>query len=114
MPHIRIITSYHAAYANPLRAKPGAELTAGRRDEDWPGWIWCTDPAGKGAWIPEAYLDMHDGKCILKREYDPTELSVEPGDVLTAEVEESGWLWCVTATGKHGWIPAIHAEKLGA
>jgi hypothetical protein len=110
MQHIRVKTSYYSARREYLKARSGDELTPGRRDADWPGWIYCTNRDGVGAWVPETYLMLEGLACKLNRDYDATELTVEAGDMLEAEVEESGWIWCTDKSGRHGWIPATHAE----
>jgi hypothetical protein len=111
MQHIRVISAHHAAPRDYLRAGSGEVLIPGKRDADWPGWIYCTSRAGVGAWVPETYLELEGLACKLNRDYDATELTVEEGDLLEAVIEESGWLLCVDKSGRRGWIPAPNAEK---
>ncbi|MDD5087280.1 MAG: SH3 domain-containing protein [bacterium] len=102
---IRVVESYTASCSDPLCASKGEALALGKHDDEFPGWIWCTDPRGKSSWTPESYLEIHGDHAILLRDYDARELTVNEGDILSVECEESGWLLCTTDSGEHGWIP---------
>jgi uncharacterized protein YgiM (DUF1202 family) len=41
----------------------------------------------------------------MLRDYDATELTVEPGEEVTILGRESGWGWCVNQQGQKGWVP---------
>jgi hypothetical protein len=103
---VLVTRAYQVAYKNPLVAKTGDILAIGKRDDEWPGWVWCTHPNGVSAWTPEAWLEIDGEKAILLRDYTSAELSVQPGDVLTLLAEESGWYWAVNADHQEGWVPA--------
>jgi hypothetical protein len=109
----RVIKPYRTEYDDPLIVKVGEPLTVGGRDTQWTGWIWCWNAAGKGGWVPErglAFTNDAGTTATMQRDYDATELDAHTGDTLTIEFEESGWLWCVNASGKAGWIPAENVE----
>ena len=112
MKHIRVIAPYRAAYTQPLKVRCGENVTVGLRDDEWEGWIRCTGADGQSSWVPETYVDVRNGAGKMNRDYDGTELTVHEGELLTAENEESGWLWCVNASGERGWIPAEHATTI--
>ncbi len=76
---------------------------------DWV-WIWCTDARGHSGWVPLNYLDWHGSRGRILCDYETTELSVQPGDELRVEKEESGWAWCVDSDGRRGWVPLEHIE----
>ena len=102
-PHLyHIIADYDSAYTEPFFLKQGEMVQIGRRDDEWPGWVWCTNGAGDSRWVPKAYL-RSDG--LVMRDYESTELTVKKGDVLTAVFAESGWLWCTNQSGHSGWVP---------
>jgi uncharacterized protein YgiM (DUF1202 family) len=108
----RILSAYQSASPDPLMAQVGDPMTIGGRDEDWPGWIHCTDRRGKTGWVPEKYLELRDGKGVMKCDYYAGELSVEAGDPVTVEGEESGWAWCTNASGSKGWLPDKVIERI--
>ena len=51
-----VIQAWKITYRDPLILHVGETLQVGKRDSEWSGWIWCTDAAGKGGWVPESYL----------------------------------------------------------
>ncbi len=108
----RVILAYESAYPDPLTLKAGDHVTVGRRDTQWPGFVWCTDRAGQGGWVPDSILERQGEQGILRRDYDATELTAAVGEQLTVNLEESGWLWCTNARGQNGWIPADNVETV--
>lgn len=109
MRQARVIRSYKRAYENPIRLKRGDKVELGRRDDEYPGWRWCTNEQGIGGWVPELILD---DAGIATRDYDAIELTVAAGDILTVETQMNGWLWCVAQSGEKGWVPESHMETL--
>jgi len=109
---VRVVEPYAAIYPDPLRASKGEPLDLGKRDDEYPGWIWCTDSRGKSGWTPEAYLEVRGDRAILLRDYDARELTVNEGDMLIVEDEEAHWLFCVTKSGKRGWIARRNTEVM--
>ena len=57
---------------------------------------------GWETFIPASYVS--DG--ILNRDYNPTELEQEAGDVLTVKEIANAWLVAENESGISGWIPA--------
>jgi hypothetical protein len=50
-------TAEHRPTERPtLRLHAGEEVTVGRRDDEWPAFVWCTTGAGEEGWVPERYL----------------------------------------------------------
>ena len=90
----RAVADYDTPFPNPLVVRAGEQLTVGKRESEWPGWIWCTTRQGHGGWVPESFVTRQGDACTLRRNYDATELSVRVGEELVVEGEESGWLWC--------------------
>ncbi len=103
---VTAIEDYDAAYPEPLIVKTGDRLTPVRWDDEWHGWIWCSNARGLGGWFPERLLDREGESCVARGDFDGTELSIREGDVLEVEFEESGWLWCRDASGARGWVPS--------
>jgi hypothetical protein len=107
----RVTKAWHAIYPDPITFRAGDELALGVRDAEWPGWIWCTNHAGKSGWVPESYLEGHGGeRGWAARDYTATELEAQVGERLTLHQIESGWFWATNRAGQSGWFPANHLE----
>ena len=80
----------------------GTPVTLAREeDSDFLGWYAC-DIAGHTTYIPKIFVQ--DGK--LTRDYNPTELIQEIGDVLDVREIVYAWLLAANDKGVTGWIPA--------
>ncbi len=101
----RVLRAHRPGPGEPLRAGRGAVLTWEPRPTEWPGWLWVTAADGRTGWAPASWLELVGDRCRLTRDYDATELSVDPGDRFSVELEESGWAWGEGASGARGWVP---------
>lgn len=105
------MTTYHAIkswqvhYSDPIRGAAGDRLTLGCRDDEFPGWVWATAADGRAGWVPEGWLRVEGDSGRLIRDYTAAELPLEPDDVVSGELVESGWLWATNAAGQRGWAP---------
>ncbi len=104
----RVKKPYETPLPEPLEADAGTRLQCERRESEWEGWLWCTDPSGKSGWVPEKWLTLTEGRCTLRRDYVARELSVEAGELITADFVESDWAFGCTESGEEGWIPLSH------
>ena len=104
----RVIEPYETPFPDPLEASAGTQFEFERRESEWQGWLWCTDPAGQSGWVPEKWLTLDKGKCTLKRDYAARELSVEAGELVTVDFVESDWAFGCTESGAKGWVPLNH------
>ncbi|MDJ0962531.1 MAG: SH3 domain-containing protein [Acidimicrobiia bacterium] len=97
----------------PLRLDVGDQVIVGRRDTQWPAFVFVTAADGEG-WVPARYLSNDVGSAITEVAYDTAELAVAAGDVVTVveRDEESGWWWCRNSAGTEGWIPATSFEAV--
>ena len=105
---LRVAADYDSPYTAPFFLKEGEQVQAGRRDDEWVGWVWCTNAAGESRWVPEAYLD-ETGRVL--RDYESTELAAKAGEMVTAVYEESGWLWCTNQSSRSGWLPKENLQQ---
>ena len=105
-----VVQPWQATYHDPLIVQAGEEVQLGRRDEDNPGWIWCTSEDDVSGWIPENYLDIQGDCGRLRLDYSSCELDVDAGEKLTLHYEESGWYWASKKSGEQGWVPVANVE----
>jgi hypothetical protein len=97
----------------PLRVEVGDRVKVGRRDGEWPAFVFVTAEKGSG-WVPERHLDRHAATAVVREAYDTTELPTEEGEELEVLREDlsSGWLWCRAKNGRVGWVPDKKLSRL--
>jgi uncharacterized protein YgiM (DUF1202 family) len=106
MPYDAIVTSAHRTqYADPIRLKAGDKVTVGKRDEEYPGWIWTTVASGKSAWAPEELLEVSGTDAVARVDYESTELNTEAGEAVRVMRETLDWAWVKNTAGAEGWVP---------
>jgi len=99
------VKAWQIVYADPIRGAAGDRLALGRRDDEYPGWVWATAADGRAGWVPEGWLRVEGESGVLRRDYTAAELALAPGDRVTGELVEGGWLWATAADGQVGWAP---------
>jgi hypothetical protein len=100
----RVVRPHDASQPESIRLHAGNVVAVGRRDDDWPGWLWCTADDGRESWVPEAFLDQTPHRATALRDYDATEFTVVPGETVTVVEEVAGWSLCRRVTDQ-GWVP---------
>jgi hypothetical protein len=104
-----VTQAWQATYADPIELNTGDELTLGRRDSEYPGWVWAACVrTGKSGWVPETLVQMKDDLPVARRAYSGRELNVQPGDIVTVIDTLFGWHWAQLKSGVVGWLPANH------
>lgn len=98
---IRAREAWRATHEPALRVEAGERLAVGRRDDEWPGWVWCENAAGLGGWLPEEVVG--GGRALAA--FDARELTVAAGEALEPGERCAGWTWCRGARGAEGWVP---------
>ena len=101
----RAVKSWQTQYPDPIRGAAGDRLALGRRDDEYPGWVWATAADGRDGWVPESWLRVDGDSGTLRRDYTAAELPLAAGDVVSGELIVSGWLWATAADGRTGWVP---------
>ena len=87
-------------------------MSLGKRDTDFPGWIWATSLAsGKSGWVPEQFLSIDGDRAQSLRDYSARELSVSEGEIVTIREELLGWALVETESGASGWVPGSHLAR---
>ena len=91
----------------PLTLTPGQNVRLGRRDADWPGWVWATSEDGRGSYVPEDVVEAKEGDtAAVTQAFAAHDLSVKKNDIVTSLREVMGWHWCSNHAGLEGWLPA--------
>ncbi len=108
----KVIQDYQAQYPDPIAMQKGEAITPGRRDAEWPGWVWCTDIRGKSGWVPEKYIESRGETGRALQDYNAIELTVTAGEDLSLGEFESGWVWATNADQQSGWVPERNIEVL--
>lgn len=101
-----VVASYETQYPDPLVAEPGNGLTiVKRRDDEWPGWVFCQNDSGKQGWVPDNILKIEGDRAVAQQSYIAREISAMEGEIVRIEKVESGWAWVTNMTNEAGWLP---------
>lgn len=113
MTRLRAITAHTIPQRPPIHVVPGQRVRAGKRDGQWPAFVFVTASDGAG-WIPERYLDTSSAPAVVLTGYDTTELATTAGEVLTLieRDDPGGWAWIRNAAGQEGWVPMSTVEPM--
>jgi hypothetical protein len=104
--HITAVTGHASSYPEPISFTAGDRLILGRRDTEYPGWIWVTVPGGREGWAPQAYIRLQSRtEGIAACAYTARELDTTAGQRLIVHKELNGWLWVENDEGECGWVP---------
>lgn len=78
---------------------------------EWDNWVYCTNGDTYEHWMPIQLLNVHASSAIAKDNYDPTELSAHIGEIIIADYELNGWIWCYKQHDHtYGWFPLNHVQ----
>lgn len=106
MPYDAIVAIAHRTqFTSPIRFKAEEGVIVGKRDEEYPGWIWTTLASGNSGWAPEELLSISGATAVALADYDATELPTENGEPVRVIFEMLEWAWIKNATGREGWVP---------
>lgn len=110
-----VIKEHQASYPDPLVVKAGDVLIVGNNDTKWPAFVWCTNQDGISGWVPEKHLDRQGDRGTARQDYSTAELTINVGEKVVLDSEDSGWYWVTNQTGRSGWVPvenvAIHRSS---
>jgi len=100
-------TAHHSNYPNPIHFRRGEPLRLGKRDDEYPGWVWTTTTDGNQGWAPLVLMDLvDDHSAIAQRDYNARELETEPGDRVEVIEQLNDWSWVIPQDGEPGWVPS--------
>lgn len=97
---MRVRTPWRASYDPALAVVAGECVTVHWRDDEFPGWVWATNAAGFGGWIPECWQEGG----VMRRGIDTAEATVLAGEDVDILEEVAGWAR-VTGPTARGWVP---------
>jgi uncharacterized protein YgiM (DUF1202 family) len=99
-------------YSDPIDVRAGESVIVGDADPEWPGWVWCVDPRGKGGWTPEEIVERspETRTGIVSQDFTARELKIRAGEIVSLLRLQSGWYWARGGNGEEGWIPATHVK----
>jgi uncharacterized protein YgiM (DUF1202 family) len=101
-----VVASYEPQYPDPLTLNSGDALKiVKRRDEEWPGWVFCETHSGKRGWVPETSIKIDGEAAVAQQNYLAREVTVMEGEIVRIENVESGWAWVTNMTDATGWVP---------
>jgi len=111
MARVVVVEAHTIPERPPFRLAVGDVVSVGRRDQEWPAFVFVTGSEGSG-WVPARHLSSESGRATAIAAYDTTELPTSVGDMLEVVTrdDEAGWLWCRSADGREGWVPARTVE----
>jgi len=108
----RVIQDYVRKYHDPISFAEGEVITRQYKDDEFPGWWWCTDKRGKSGWVHESYFCEDDYRYIASHDYSAKELSVKTGESVVGLGEVGGWLLAQSQAGELGWVPLAHVQPV--
>lgn len=103
----KVLAGHRQSYADPVAFARGDCVRLTGREDCWDGhrWVWAIGPDGREGWIPPHTVEPFGDGFRACRDYSARELTVAPGDCVTAGALELGWRWCRNAAGEEGWVP---------
>jgi RimJ/RimL family protein N-acetyltransferase len=105
-------TAYTNAYPDPIRLTTGQTVSVGRRDTEFPGWIWTQPSTGDAGWAPTVYLAISGGHATVLQDYAAIELDLTAGETVTVLRLLGSWAWIRKGSDGEGWVPDSHIAQL--
>lgn len=101
-----VAEGWKTTYPEPIELAAGDTVVVGRRDGEWPEFVWCDADTGRSGWVPADFLDTPDGvEAAATRAYSGRELTAAAGEPVDVLESAAGWSWCRTRDGSTGWLP---------
>src|SRR5437879_10666524 len=96
-----VVASYEPQYSDPLAMNSGDALKiVKRRDDEWPGWMFCESQSGKRGWVPERSIKIDGEAAVAQQNYVAREVTVMEGEIVRIESVENGWAWVTNMTDR--------------
>ncbi len=109
---VTTVAGHRSQYPDPIQFRPGDQLELGKRDTEFPGWIWVRTPDDKEGWAPEDFIETRSkSRGAATSNYTARELNTRAGESLRVHRELNEWLWVENQQGDRGWIPKRTVEE---
>jgi hypothetical protein len=102
---VQVRKEHKTSYPKPISFEKGEEVQVGKRDAQYPGWIWTITHDGNSGWAPEQLLEIDGTNATARDNYNARELITSVGEILTVRRELNGWYWVCNSAGDFGWVP---------
>jgi hypothetical protein len=111
-----VVKDYTDTPVEPIVVTQGEQVTVIEESEpqgDWPNWVLCRGEEKKG-WVPKQILTINADTAIVQSDYRAVEHRLSVGEILVAEFELNGWIWCEKSSDKGvmGWSPLNHLARV--
>ncbi len=115
----KVIKNY-VALVNPISIREGEILNFVRETDpngDWAGWVLCqgnNKEHNKEGWVPKQLIEIKDNKVVSRGNYTAIEHNLQVNEILVAQQELNGWIWCTKETelDVFAWAPLNHLQKI--
>jgi len=112
---VRVTTSRARDHIENIRFRAGDDLVVGRRNQQYPEFVWCAAEDGHAGWVPEMRIRMTGpGEAIATGDYHAAQLTVVKGELLDMLECTASWCRCRTGSGAEGWVPAAILTAVSA
>lgn len=98
---VKVIQEHHGEGQFPTFPKGTTVTLTGEECTHFLHWYPC-EIDSHATYVPDAFVSGG----VLVRDYNPTELIQNAGDILTVKEIVNAWLLATNETGQTGWIPA--------
>ena len=108
---VRVTASRARDHIDNIRFRAGTDLVVGRRNLQYPEFVWCATEDGLAGWVLETRLEITGpGEATAKTDYDAAQLTVVKGEILDVLDRTASWWRCRNAGGVEGWVPVGSLE----
>jgi hypothetical protein len=108
---VRVTASRARDHVVNIQFRAGATLVVGRRNLQYPEFVWCATEDGQAGWVPEMRFEMTGpGEALATSDHDAAQLTIVKGDILEVLERTQTWWRCRNAAGAEGWVPVDSIE----
>lgn len=112
----RVIKAYDDTPEDPIEIQQGEVLNFIEESDpagDWPNWILCKRDNKEG-WVPKQILKISGKTVTVLKDYIAKEHKLKLDEILIAEYELNGWIWCYKddSSKSTGWAPLNCLKKI--
>ncbi len=106
LPSRRANADYTVVDRTPVLLLDGELVEVGQPDQAWEGWVWVSNAADRGTYVPVTLLEqISPDQARLREAFQAVDLCLKKGETVSCLREVCGWFWCRNAAGAEGWVP---------